>query len=584
MQNLTTPSQATNQLITLALQVAEGQLNSEALEHALSLRLQGMEAVTEDFHQRAQALGESFLISHGELIERVSEAYDSYHRALQELHGYFDDDDKQHLYSGVETLAEVTAPMLDLLKEYSEKHLSFGPSPYPLMNSVRNTLLGLLSQEVGPEALGALTEQAVQYHQQAISDISSSDYAEREGYRSKVKAFEDVIRALRDLDVPRTTEDLDEALRPLQLALEAITSADEKIFAENNSLAPTPMSAANVVINTARGVLNGQFELSIMEEALHWYKTYTEQIEEQFDAAVEGETNSIVILEELPRTREVIDLHDEVVEALVASLQDFRPETVEPLLDELEGVVERLHASSEVYLEAARREGKLVCVVCGHPNPPDNRVCESCGQKLPQLVDPNLYARSTFEIEERTGLGETEEDGVVTENVLKIFEACYGFFEQKISEEEFRKVLAWSRKQLEAADAGIQAMAESELTEMQKEKMTESEVEAFEENRTLFLDSKHLFEEGIDDWSEGLEKMEEYVETRHRPTLEAGIQKLWIGSQKVHQIQKVSEVAEKALAELEEKAREQGRPTPPTPAAEIELEPETNAIQDEFTG
>ena len=94
------------------------------------------------------------------------------------------------------------------------------------------------------------------------------------------------------------------------------------------------MPAANVLINTTQGVLNEIYSLDQLRDALYWYRSYTEQIEEQFDLAVEGKTNSLVILEELPRTREIIDQHDEMMDRFDELLDEFEEDTARALLEE----------------------------------------------------------------------------------------------------------------------------------------------------------------------------------------------------------------------------------------------------------
>lgn len=577
MENKPTPSEATNAVIALAHQVAENTAEPAALRELLESRITDLEMLRENVRERAAARGEAFTIPMAPLLDKVDAHFEAYDLAMRHMMTFFENGDAKVLQVGCEQFEEVTAPMLDAMVEYSNAFLTFGPSPYPLMNGARNTLRAIVEGTGNVEALETLINQAVTHHERAIADIEASKHGQKEGYQLKKSAFESLLAALGKLEPVETLEQIDPAVHDLKLALEAITSADEQIFAENTALAPTDMPAANVVINTARGVLSGIYELSVMEETLNWYRNYVEQIEEQFDTAVEGETESVVILEELPKTREIIDLHDEVIADLADALEDFTAENVEPLLEDLEEVVERLKDSSEVYMEAAQREGKLICVGCGHPNRPLNRSCEKCGQKLPQMVDPTMYSRSTFELEERSGLGGAqEEDGVVTENTLRLFEAIYAFYEDKLSEADFRKVIAWSRATVETTDKALEASGDKELTPMQVEKMTEEEVEAYEQNRKLYLDSRHILLEGIDDWSEGLEYLESYIETRHRPTVELGIQRIWIGSQKLYQVQKIAEIADRAVADIEaeERANAMASGQSAPPAAEPEAETE----------
>ena len=89
------------------------------------------------------------------------------------------------------------------------------------------------------------------------------------------------------------------------------------------------------------------------------------------------------------------------------------------------------------------------------------------------------------------------------------------------------------------------------------------------------METKHLLEEGMDEWLEGLEYFEQYIESRHRPTLETGIQLIFVASQKIHKVHKLGEMAEKTLAEIEDKEREEeaaARQAPQQAAAPVEPE------------
>jgi hypothetical protein len=547
-----TPSTAVNTLVELASNVANKQAEPEALHQVLNQRLEMLLASREDFERKAEAMGEAFTIPHAELIDRVQEHYDQYEQSLHSMLAYFESGNPADLHKGSQALIDVTVPMTETVQEYVKALVSFGPSPYTLLNAANNILRSIVTQGVPPEALNGLIEETVTNNIKALAEIDASPYGKQEGYQKKRTAIVALTDAVQALKPVASVEEIDGVVAPLQVALEQLTAADQKILEENVASSPTQMPAANVLINTARGVLNGTYSLEVMEDALRWYKEFLEVVEEQFNAAVEGETDSVVILEELPKTREIIDQHDEVIADLEEALEDFTAENVEPILEELIDVIERLKDSSEVYMDVAKREGKLVCVGCGHPNPPTNRSCEECGQRLPQLVDPNMYAKSTLELEERTGLGGDEPaGGVVTENTYKLFEACEKFFAQSISEAEFRKVLNWSREQVEISERKTKNIKEFKIDEETLAEGTPEEIELLEENIKLFNDTKHLYQEGVDDWVEGLDLMEDFIETRHRPTLELGIQKVWGASQKLHSLQKIGDLAKRALDERE---------------------------------
>jgi hypothetical protein len=560
-----TPSTAVNTLVELASNVANKQAEPEALHQVLDQRLEMLLASREDFEKKAEAMGEAFTIPHADLIDRVHECYDQYEQSLQTMMGYFESGNAQDLHNGSKALIEVTVPMTETVQEYVKTLVSFGPSPYPIFNGATNILRSIATQGVPREVLTQLIDESVAFHNQALAEIDASPAGKQAGYQDKRVAIELIITAVKGLKPVASEDEIDGALAELQAALDKLTAADKKIFEETIGSTPTAMPAANLLINTARGVISGIYNMETLVEALQWYKDALESVEEQFNRAVEGETDSAVILDELPKTREIIDQHDEVIADLEETFDDFTAENVEPILEELIEVIERLKDSSEVYMDAAKREGKLVCLGCGHPNPPTNRSCEECGQRLPQMVDPTMFAKSTMEFEERSGLsGDEPIGGVVTENTYKLFEVCEKFFAQKITEADFRKVLDWSRQQVEISRRTNKRIKEFVPSEEMLAHASDDEAELLEDNRKLFQDTKELFEDGAEGWLEGLDLMEDYIETRHRPTLELGLQKVFNASQKLYSLQKIGELAQRALDELPEAEPEEGD-GPPRP-------------------
>ena len=572
-----TPSKATNRLIAMATKVAEGAAQPESYYPLLAETLQHSIANREVTEARAQDRGELFLAEHGELLDQVLDHMEAYEAGLMRHTEYFETGNPQSLLDGNQMLVEAITPLLEALDLYGGAFLTFGPADYPLMNSVLNTLNWIIKGNSPPEALEQVKKSAIEYHELGIAQMEASEEANTDGYEIKKKAYEDIVRALKELEPVSEESLIEEAVRPLHLALEALTQADQKILIEGTSLTPTNMPSANILISAIRGGVEGHLSRETVAEAMAWYRSFTEQIEEQFDLAMEAETNSLVILEELPKTREIVDLHDEILERLETALsaETLEKEVIEEVIDEFVDVVDRLEASSEVFIEAAQREGKLICVKCGHANPPNNRVCESCGFKLPQLVDPTMYAQSTFEMEERTGLEEeTDDDYHMGINTYRLFEAAYNFYEGNIEEAEFRTHINTSRRTVEESEDGLHNMTGKVLTEKQLARLTPEDQKTFEESQEMFEEVRTLLEEGIDDWLEGLEYFEGYIETRHRPTLETGIQLIFVASQKIHKVTKLGEMANKTLDEITDKEKEkaQAGQAPPAPAAPAEVE------------
>lgn len=553
MSNQPTPSQPTNQLIQMAAAVANGEAPAASYQALLTQRLQQSAQNRETFEERARARGERFLEEHGELVDRVLDLMEAYEQGLLRQGEFFESGRPEALLDGNDMLAEAIGPLLQALDQYGAAYLDFGPSPYPIMNNVLITLKHLVDGTGQQQTLDDIIRIGIDYHQKAIQEIEASEKTNTEGYQLKRKAFEDIIRALKELKPVDDIRKIEEAVRPLQLALEAKTTADEKIFIEHTALKPTNMPSANVLINVFQGAAQGRFQVEQARDALYWYRSFTEQLEDQFDLAVQGETNSLVMLEELPKLRESLDIHGELLDRFEELLDDLQEESLAALVEDLTEIVDSIEESSKVFVQAAEMEGKTVCVQCGHANPASHRTCESCGAKLPQMVDPAMLSQSTFEVGEKSELErQTEEyDYQMGLNTYRLFEAAYNFYEGHIDEEAFRQEIELSRKTVEASEDGIASLTTREITDKQEDRMSPEQLQTFRDSQEMFLETKHLLEDGIDEWMEGLDSFEQYIETRHRPTLESGIHQIFVASQKIHKVQKLGEIAEKMLADIE---------------------------------
>lgn len=563
MSSQRTPLGAVNIMIDMANKVVEEGSDPAPLQTFVEARLDELLKGREQFESNVHDLGVHFEEDYQDLIGDALGGFEAYEQAMRSMLSFFQEGKPEVLLAANDQLLALAQPLHEAVQACGQAMLAWGPSAYDEINACTNTMQAICEGKSPPAALEELVKACTDTCDRAIAEIDGNpELADDEGFQAKKKAYQDIKLALSELEPVMEESAISDALYPLQLALEAKTIAEEKIFTEMAALKPTNMPAANVLITSIRGVLEEKWDLNVVDEALEWYKRYVERIEESFDEAMQEDTTSVVILEELPRTRAIIDEHDELMENLEDALEgDFSEEMIERLLEDFIDIVERLEESSEVYLKAAEREGQLVCVKCGHANPPVNRSCESCGFRLPKLIDPTQYT-ATFELEERSGLEQDaeEDDYHMGVKTYRLFEACYNFFEKQISAEEFHAVIDESRETLETSRKGLSEMsAREELNERQREMLTEDELEAHAQNQEMFLETRELLEDGISEWAEGLDCMEEFISTRRRSTLEEGIQLVFVASQKIHRVQKLGEVAAEALVDLEESIRQEQR-------------------------
>ena len=541
----------------MATKVANGELPAESYRTVLEQRLQQSAANREQVEQRAIDRGRGFLDTHGELLDEVLSLMEAYEGGLARQAEFYETEDAEALLEGNDMLVEAIVPLVATLNDYGAAFMSFGPSDYPLMNSVTNILANILSGSANSATLQETLKASTRFYEQAIEQIEASDSAKSEGYESKKKALSDLILVLKDITPVETVDEIEEMVRPLKVALESRTVAEEKIFLENTSLKPTNMPFANVLINAVQGCIDEVYALDDVRQALDWYRAFAVELEEQFDMALAGHTNSLVVTEELPKTRELLDVQFEILDDLEDALHDFDPEGLEPVLERFTEFVQDFEASSQVYVEAAEVEGKLVCVKCGEANSPGEKNCQACGFVMPQLVDPSAFVKSTFEVGEGSSMNsDASDDYHMGVNTYRLFEAAYNYYEGQIEDQEFLAEIAFSRQNISKTQADVSELGAKTLTPEVEASLNPEQLQTVRDSQNMYEETRELLDDGIDEWLEGLENFEEYMESRHRPTLETGIQLIFIASQKIHKVLKLGEIANKALADLEDEEAE----------------------------
>lgn len=557
-----TPLPVVNYILDHAGKVADEGADPTPLCEFVQIKIEEVVRGREEFEQGLAEKDEEFELDHQDIVGDTFDGFDAYEGALRLVLSSLETENFETLAQAREDLLELAGPFHEAVQAYGRAALGWGPSDYDEMNAVCTLLKAIAEGKAPAEVLENFVTITCNGCDVAIAEIDANEELnEHEGFQAKKKAYQDIKLALSELTPVVDEEAIPEMIHALQLALEAKTFAEQKIFTTEATLKPTNLPAANVLVAAIQGALDENWEINVVDEALEWYKDYIEDIVDKFDEALEGEDASPAIAEELPRTREIFDLHEELIERLEEAFQDeFSAETIDPLIEEFIEIVERLEESTDVYLKAAEREGQLVCVKCGHSNPPVNRSCESCGVRLPKLIDPSQYT-ATFEVEERAGLDvetDAEDDYHMGVNTYRLFEACYAFFEKQITAEEFKAEIEKSRNTLKVSERGLAELNEmKELNEKQVGMMTPDELEAHNENLEMVQETRELLEDGIEEWGDGLDSLEEFIQNRRRHTLEAGIQAIFVASQKIHKVAKLGEVAAGMLSDLDAQIRQE---------------------------
>lgn len=537
-----TPSEATNTLIALAERALEGEDVVQQLEQSLAAQMAIVESELELVPARAKERGEEFLEEYGTLYEALLDHMAGYHEGLLELAAFFESDcsDARHLENGVARLLEVTPDLVEVQVAYGQVFAAYGPSRFPMINAL-DRLLATYRQtpeEVEEEllhVLGMMKEQLKSNLAQDVSGEVGGEEAQR-GAANAVKVLEEIGQSYSDHGKHELL------LKRLGEALFDMESGDHE-FRLSMMEGPSVMPAANLFINTARRAIEGKLPKESYAAALEAYTQFVAANWEQIESNLEKPIDSASVQNELPNTMEIVDEHEELLENFARIYEEgLDSASFEECVEELIELVQAFKESGQVYIDAANREGKIVCVNCGRGNPRANNVCEACGTALPNIVSDEM-SDSTFELSEHGGL-EDETRMVMTTNLERIFKACDDIEHGRINAEEFIKVLQWAEGLLKQMTLGVNkkqaelnhAYGENPTPELENERNTVAEVLAF-------------FEEGIDEWQAGLEEMAKFVdepETRH---LKSGMKRVWEGASAVHRCKIIGDAANERLAQ-----------------------------------
>lgn len=600
-----TPSERTNLLLERVEAVARGAGDAQALAAQLDEQFANVEALRQEVTEHTEALGDKFVDRHALDIEDAENGLKTYHEALEKIASGLETGDAEPLVTAASAIAQCTAPMLDALGRFHKAYMEFGNSKFVLVNTLRRVALQVQDGQAEMSDLTGALGQALQHFRGAAEEVRASPASQIPAGKEKLEALEQVVaklealeRALPEVEAGEVQEqgsDEDSAvaalmtgfvqeeavedtswngsLASLDSALVRLEQADTIVFGDKFLAGPTPMPVANLLLNMSDGVLSGQIPLQSLRESIIWYKEHAAGLEAQFERVMSARTDSVIVLDELPKTREIMDLHAEAVDDLQASLDDFTREKAGPILERIVDTVDRLYDSGRVYSEVTARESRVLCAACGHANPAENRNCASCGAVLPRTAESQMTSHTTFELKEGADMEGADTGGVVTVNIRKLFEAAYLYSEGQVRADNFLDMIDWNRKLIDQARQATNALPEprTEVGPAMQKHMTPEIEQFFADNKTMFYESRELMYEGLDEWARGLDTMEKYVNDGQRWTLEQGIREVWSGSQKVYQVERIGNIAKNTLADMRKK---KGAPAPGEPASEESVEEE----------
>lgn len=561
-----TPSQRTNELLDQIQESADNTGLRSEVSTKLEERIQNMPIMLEEMLERAHGQGEDFVSQAAPLIglleERIGDVIDTLEQALAAIKEERADD----FDGAAQEIADATNDLFEVMNVYTGVFMTYGESPFGLVNAVKRIMDSLAKEELTKEqALTALDGAGAQI-EVMVEEIEKAELSEKVGWDSKLAAAKETLARLAELRSSITENravDLAGSLSALTQTQEQIDRSSERVFEEEFLNGPTGLPGVNLLLKVVPGVQSGVFQVDSLVGALEWYELLAAEFEEEFEALLSFKSDSAALNDEIPKTRDIMDRHQEVLDEIFAVIESKEElENLTPLMEELKGIADELVASRQVYHDLAEMEGKLFCPFCGSENPADSNHCSKCNRQIPKMLQTDAAGSSTFAVaEEADEFG--SESPVVTENMLRVFEACHKFHEGETEADEFLKVLDWLGALVARARRGIESQNFTELTEEQKKTMSAAEIDEFHENIDMIENLEELAQAGVVELEQGLEGLYEFCETRNLETAQDANVSLFEGFQKVYRVGQMGVVAKEKLTKQGVTVEPVEEPEPP---------------------
>lgn len=547
-QNLPTLSPQSNRLIELCEAVMTGQADAEQLTGLLDEMSQGLDKAREDFITQANQQGENYLEQMQEEMKLVLESFDEYQAGLDEISLYLQGRNIQHIKNGVAVIIEATNHILDFLTVYEAKSLQMGPTSFPILNMLILLTDTFKRGEVQEDELRFMIYNASQFFTKILDELegyegdqaTSSIETLKEGYGKFMEGLEKLDEGVQD----HNDLIIDDALEIIRVSQQTMRDGYSRFGEEMFLDKPTKSKWSNMIINTIDGFKKNIFPQDVLMENLTKYQEEMRSLRINIEGLLSIPHENPSIDAEAPRTEQALDLIDEGIDEVKMYFQDNNTAHFDSAIKKIIEGTDLLQESKEVYDDIGDREGKVACIRCGHLNEPTVNSCVKCNAMLPKVI---TGMQSTFQVGEAGQIDSgREQEFVMTENFKKIVDACASVRDGLISFDEFNKTLKWMENNV-AMQENILANGQ---TTINVDSFAPEDRELALQQKQLVDDTMDLLKEGIEDVKNGLANLRLYPSDEDVEHLRVGLELMVEGSIKVHQVEKVSELAEKEMAKL----------------------------------
>lgn len=539
--------------IASGLMMAIGGEPSDEILELIGQQQQVVERELAAVPARAEGRGSDFVAKARPQLDALLGALKEYGTWLASARESLEIGDTNRCVAAYEDSHSVLPALNAAAEQYSQVFANFGPYQSLPANGMDRLADGIIAGEVQAPAWNEMVAYYSNGIQQMIERAQPSNVPGKgvlvDSYHSALKA----MQSLSSVD-PTAKASFSSQLAALDASFHQAERMESVL--NGSDAGPTGIPATNVLLSLLEGYRNGAVDKDVLDAVVDEYGEFMDAFSETFEESVSKPIDSVLVQEEIPRTLSTLDAHYAAVEDLISALEGEERDGLEDVAQTLIVTAKKIEESRNVYATASQHETQILCPSCSRANPPENRLCEACGERLPRSAEASSLASSTFSVMASQQVLEENQQLEMTENVARLFDACDAVADGQMSHDDFLR-------EVRLAQAGLKEFAE-ELDELADSLMDRS---SFTDEQWAIWESQHLphledvasgLLHGLAEGQSGLEKMAYFVQDPDEQHLIKGVRQVWEGLGVIHRASLSFQTYSKMLADVMSEAAADG--------------------------
>ncbi|MBI3924344.1 MAG: zinc ribbon domain-containing protein [Armatimonadetes bacterium] len=544
-----TPSPLCDELLRGARDVRDGRMPAADLERMVAgitgevqrARRETMANIGEAGPQHAKQF-ESY-------IHALDKSFDDMEAALRAVAHYARSLGGEDFKRAEQLLIEAALSSQYAMDGYQRAELEQGPTPMPIVNLLIRFKDGFIAGSVETADFVQTVQGAVQMTGFALEELERAPDPQPAALQGLKEAYARQIENLKALEraIPEGGASIENAMQDVLASSERVRGAIATLNTAIMSQGPSRLERTNIFLNVARAYQDRMVPPHVLSNAIEELRRDIDAERKEVERAASMPNISVNVQEQLGPTYEAYELHApalELFERFVAG-----EPTYEKACERLLEASELLADCRDAFDEIATTEGKVSCVRCGTPNDPGGRACVKCGAVLPQM--PGMDAASTTMSYQETD-GEVQMAGelVMTENLVRLFEAVNAVAEGQMEPEEFEEVLVWMDDLL-ATHLSDLAPAP---TFRRGDDLTDEDLQQLQDLESELRRWREIMQEGGQEFRAALQLMQYFLEDDDKNHLLEGVRTVRDAAVKIQQSDKaIEDLARRLQAAAEKK-------------------------------